>query len=175
MLTKEEATVYAKELDSFVTVKLLEDTPAVLSLGKLCEDHGYIEVSVPFLCSSTSSFRALQRLGSVALASSESSSSCSSSSKSSILSNWARLCSSLASRFRFFLRCDCARDASSQIHPSFHVRVNFSTLHIFSGLCGEAEQSFLSKPSDLSVGFLQIVGEEWKIPSLQYLLVDLHW
>ena len=30
--TKEEATVYVKELDLFVTVKLLEDTPAVLSL-----------------------------------------------------------------------------------------------------------------------------------------------
>ena len=33
--------VYVKELDSFVTVRLLEETPAVLSLGKLCEDHGY--------------------------------------------------------------------------------------------------------------------------------------
>ena len=30
-----------KELNFFVTVKLLEDTPAVLSLGKLCEDNGY--------------------------------------------------------------------------------------------------------------------------------------
>ena len=39
--TKEEATVYVKEVDSFVTVKLLADTPAVFSLGKLCEDHGY--------------------------------------------------------------------------------------------------------------------------------------
>ena len=39
--TKEEATVYVKELDLFVTVTLLEETPAVLSLGKLCEDHGY--------------------------------------------------------------------------------------------------------------------------------------
>ena len=39
VLTNEEATVYVKELDLFVTVKLLEDTPAVLSLGKLCEDH----------------------------------------------------------------------------------------------------------------------------------------
>ena len=39
--TKEEATVYVEELDLFVTAKLLEDTPAVLSLGKLCEDHGY--------------------------------------------------------------------------------------------------------------------------------------
>ena len=41
MQTKEEATVYVRELDLFVTVMLLEDTPAVLSLGKLCEDHGY--------------------------------------------------------------------------------------------------------------------------------------
>ena len=39
--TKEEATVHVKELDLFVTVKLLEDTLAVLSLGKLCEDRGY--------------------------------------------------------------------------------------------------------------------------------------
>ena len=38
--TKEEATVCVRELDLFVTVMLLEDTPAVLSLGKLCEDHG---------------------------------------------------------------------------------------------------------------------------------------
>ena len=38
--TKEEATVYVRELDLFVTVMLLEDTPAVLSLRKLCEDHG---------------------------------------------------------------------------------------------------------------------------------------
>ena len=40
--TREEATLYVKELDLFVTVMLLEETPAVLSLGKLCEDHGYI-------------------------------------------------------------------------------------------------------------------------------------
>ena len=39
--TKEDATVYVKELDLFVTVMLLEDTPAVLSFGKLCDDHGY--------------------------------------------------------------------------------------------------------------------------------------
>ena len=39
--TREEATVYVKELDLLVTVMLLEDTPVVLSLGKLCEDHGY--------------------------------------------------------------------------------------------------------------------------------------
>ena len=39
--TREEATEYDKELDLFVTVMLLEETPAVLSLEKLCEDHGY--------------------------------------------------------------------------------------------------------------------------------------
>ena len=39
--TREEETVYVKELDLFVKVMLLEETPAVLSLGKLCEDHGY--------------------------------------------------------------------------------------------------------------------------------------
>ena len=33
--------MYVRELDSFVTVMLLDDTPAVLSRGKLCEDHGY--------------------------------------------------------------------------------------------------------------------------------------
>ena len=31
----------SKELDLFVTVMLVEETLAVLSLGKLCEDHGY--------------------------------------------------------------------------------------------------------------------------------------
>ena len=39
--TREEATVYVKEVDLFVTVMLLEETPAVLSLGKLREDHRY--------------------------------------------------------------------------------------------------------------------------------------
>ena len=38
--TKEEATVHVRELDLFVAVMLLEETPAVLSLGKLCQDHG---------------------------------------------------------------------------------------------------------------------------------------
>ena len=33
--------MYVKELDLLVTVMLLEDTPAVLSLGKHSEDHGY--------------------------------------------------------------------------------------------------------------------------------------
>ena len=39
--TREEAMGYVKELDLFVTVMLLEDTPAVLPLGKLCKDHGF--------------------------------------------------------------------------------------------------------------------------------------
>ena len=39
--THEEATVHVKELDIFLTVKVLENTPAVLSLGKLCEENGY--------------------------------------------------------------------------------------------------------------------------------------
>ena len=38
--THEEATMYVKVLDLFLTVKLLEDTLAVLLLGKLCEEHG---------------------------------------------------------------------------------------------------------------------------------------
>ena len=41
VLTKEEATVYVRELDLLVTVMLLENTPTVLSLCKLYEDHGY--------------------------------------------------------------------------------------------------------------------------------------
>ena len=39
--TREEATVYVEELYLFVKVMFLEETPAVLSLGKLCKDHGY--------------------------------------------------------------------------------------------------------------------------------------
>ena len=35
--THEEATVYVKELDIFLTMKVLENTPAVLSIGKLCD------------------------------------------------------------------------------------------------------------------------------------------
>ena len=38
--TKEEATVCVNDLDLFVAVQILEDTPAVLSFGKLCADHG---------------------------------------------------------------------------------------------------------------------------------------
>ena len=33
--------MYVKELDMFLTTKVLENTPAVLSLGKLCDDNGY--------------------------------------------------------------------------------------------------------------------------------------
>ena len=39
--THEEAIVYVKELDIFLTMKVLENTPAVLSLGKLCDENGY--------------------------------------------------------------------------------------------------------------------------------------
>ena len=41
VLTKEEATVYVRRLDLFVKVLLLEETSAVHSFGKPCEDHGY--------------------------------------------------------------------------------------------------------------------------------------
>ena len=40
--THEEATVYVKELDIFLTMKVLENTPAVLSLGKLCDENGFL-------------------------------------------------------------------------------------------------------------------------------------
>ena len=39
--THEEANVYVKELDIFLTMKVLDNTPAVLSLGKLCDENGY--------------------------------------------------------------------------------------------------------------------------------------
>ena len=38
---KEEGTVHVRELDLFVTVMLLENTPTVFLLGKLCEEKGY--------------------------------------------------------------------------------------------------------------------------------------
>ena len=41
MQTHEEATVYVKEWDIFVTMKVVKNTPAVLSLGKLCDENGY--------------------------------------------------------------------------------------------------------------------------------------
>ena len=37
----EEAQVYVQDLDLSVTVQILDDTPAILSSGKLCEEHGY--------------------------------------------------------------------------------------------------------------------------------------
>ena len=39
--THEEAIVYVKELDFCLTMKVIENTPAVLSLGKLCDENGY--------------------------------------------------------------------------------------------------------------------------------------
>ena len=39
--TNEEATVYVRELGIFLTMKVLDNTPAVLSLGKLCDENGY--------------------------------------------------------------------------------------------------------------------------------------
>ena len=39
--THEEAIVYVKELDLFLTMKVLDNTPAVLSLGLLCDENGY--------------------------------------------------------------------------------------------------------------------------------------
>ena len=39
--THEKSTVFVKELDIFLTMKVLENTPAVLSLGKLCDENGY--------------------------------------------------------------------------------------------------------------------------------------
>ena len=39
--THEEATVYLQELDIFLTMKVVENTPAVLSIGKLCDENGY--------------------------------------------------------------------------------------------------------------------------------------
>ena len=37
----EESIVYVKELDMFLTMKVLDNTPAVLSLAKLCDENGY--------------------------------------------------------------------------------------------------------------------------------------
>ena len=39
--THEEGIVFVKELDIFLTMKVLDNTPAVLSLGKLCDEKGY--------------------------------------------------------------------------------------------------------------------------------------
>ena len=39
--THEEAIVCVKELDIFLTIKVFDNTLAVLSLGKLCDENGY--------------------------------------------------------------------------------------------------------------------------------------
>ena len=39
--THEKAIVYVKELGKFLTMKVLENTPAVLSLGNLFDENGY--------------------------------------------------------------------------------------------------------------------------------------
>ena len=39
--TNEAAQVYVHDFALFVTVQILDDTPAVLSLGKFCDEHGY--------------------------------------------------------------------------------------------------------------------------------------
>ena len=39
--THEETIIYVKDLDIFLTMKVFEDTPAVLSLEKLCDEHEY--------------------------------------------------------------------------------------------------------------------------------------
>ena len=39
--THEEARVYVKELGKFLTMKVFENTPAVLSLVKLYDETGY--------------------------------------------------------------------------------------------------------------------------------------
>ena len=44
--THEEAIVYVKEMGIFLTMKVLENTPAVSSLGKLCDENGYINGSM---------------------------------------------------------------------------------------------------------------------------------
>ena len=39
--THEEAQVFLHDLNQFLTVQLLEETLAVQSPGKICENHGY--------------------------------------------------------------------------------------------------------------------------------------
>ena len=40
---------FVHDLNQFVTVQLLEETPAVLTLGKLCKDHGWVSGQEPRL------------------------------------------------------------------------------------------------------------------------------
>ena len=44
--TNEEAQVHVQDLGLFVTVRIHEVKPALLSLRKLCEEHGYSHESV---------------------------------------------------------------------------------------------------------------------------------
>ena len=39
--THEEANSVCQRIGKFLTMKVLENTPAVLSLGKLCDENGY--------------------------------------------------------------------------------------------------------------------------------------
>ena len=39
--TNKEATIYVKKLNLIVKVMLLQETPAVLPLEKLCDEHGF--------------------------------------------------------------------------------------------------------------------------------------
>ena len=40
-LTKSCSPTVVIELDIFLTMKVLDNTPAVLTLGKLCDENGY--------------------------------------------------------------------------------------------------------------------------------------
>ena len=42
--TQEEAIVYVKELDIFLIMKVLDNRPAVLSLGKLCDEQVFLRM-----------------------------------------------------------------------------------------------------------------------------------
>ena len=61
--THEEAQVYVHDLGLFVTVQLLENTPAVLSFGKLCEELGdtyeWVRVKKPRLTKQEKKFHIL--------------------------------------------------------------------------------------------------------------------
>ena len=63
--THEEAIVYVKELGIFLTMKVLENTPAVLSLGKLCDEkcntENFVPIVVPGLSSSSSASSSTSR------------------------------------------------------------------------------------------------------------------
>ena len=56
-----EEQVYVHDLEVFVTVQILDDTPAALSSGKLCEEHGYTLVKIHILPKMGTYFCARQR------------------------------------------------------------------------------------------------------------------